>query len=180
MSSTSPSVVGQSPAFATPKRDYTNLLTHLRPAGGVMQRMQLFVDRVWDAFHARGVSWVGFYTIDPQNPQQMLLGPRRDKPACSPIGLHGACGRCLTSARPLVVTDVAHLGAGYIACDPRDRSEVVLPCVIDQGSTWAVLDIDSHEVNAFDVHDALSLSRLLSQMGLTAHMTSDAADVVVV
>lgn len=180
MNRTSPSPANASTTPTVHKRDYANLLAHLRPVGGVMQRMQLVVDRLWDEFHTKGVSWVGFYTIDPQNPEQMLLGPRRDKPACSPIGLHGACGRCLTSSRPLVVTDVEHLGAGYIACDPRDRSEVVLPCVIDQGSAWAVLDIDSHDVNAFDVHDALSLSRLLSQMGLTANMTSDAADVVVV
>ena len=26
------------------------------------------------------------------------------------------------------MTDVAHLDANYIACDPRDRSEAVLPC----------------------------------------------------
>jgi putative methionine-R-sulfoxide reductase with GAF domain len=98
----------------------------------------------------------------------MLLGPRRDKPACSPIGLHGACGRSLLSGRALVVTDVATLGEGYIACDPRDRSEVVLPLLSPDGTAWGVLDADSYQVGAFTRDDAASLSTLVRCAGLCA------------
>ncbi len=142
--------------------------------------MRAVVDTLWDQFHREGVSWVGFYMCDPTNPNQLVLGPRRDKPACSPIELHGACGRCFTTRRPLVVTDVAKLGAGYIACDPRDRSEVVVPAFSPGGSVWCVLDVDSHETDAFDVNDALALMRLLRHVALSAHLEESAEDVVVV
>lgn len=144
------------------------------------QLMTSVCDAVWDEFSGSGVSWVGFYLKDRENPQQLLLGPRRDKPACSPIGLHGACGRCFTSRRALVVHDVASLGDGYIACDPRDKAEVVVPCFEPDGSCWGVLDVDSFDVGAFDIADALCLMRLLRHVGLSAHLEEDIGDVVVV
>ena len=99
---------------------------------------------------------------------ELVLGPRRDKPACSPIGLHGVCGRAYTSRRPLVVSDVAELGENYVACDPRDRSEVVIPLVDDDGTCWAVLDLDSHQLGAFDETDVEGLTAVLRAAGLTA------------
>ena len=36
----------------------------------------------------------------------------------------------------LIVDDVATLGAGYVACDPRDLSEIVVPCFDDDGRAW--------------------------------------------
>ncbi|MBL8759585.1 MAG: GAF domain-containing protein [Phycisphaerae bacterium] len=164
-----------------PGRDYTPLLDRLAglppDPDAAMARV---TDALWDAFHADGLSWVGFYLFSSKRPDELTLGPRRDKPACSPIGMHGACGRAFRSRRPLVVTDVAHLGAGYIACDPRDRSEVVVPVFNPDGSAWGVLDADSHQPNAFDVFDALTLSRLLRHAGLSALSTDDPDDVDVV
>jgi putative methionine-R-sulfoxide reductase with GAF domain len=138
------------------------------PASGAHEdRMQRAVDALWDALHTTGISWIGFYLALPGK-DEMVLGPRRDKPACSPIGLHGACGRSLLSGRALVVTDVAKLGEGYIACDPRDRSEAVLPLLNDDGTAWGVLDADSYQVGAFTRDDAVSLSTLMRRAGLCA------------
>ena len=130
-------------------------------------RMQAFVRATWPGLAPTGVSWLGFYERDPSNPSQMLLAAREPKPACSPIGLHGACGQCLLAARPLVVRDVAELGAGYIACDPRDRSEVVVPCLAAPGHAWGVLDLDSHDLASFSDRDAQELARLLVLAGLS-------------
>lgn len=142
-------------------------------------RMQIVVDEIWDALAPTGVSWVGFYSGDDaaraaaagenrgQPAGQLILGPRRDKPACSPIGLHGACGRCFLSGRPLIVRDVRDLGANYIACDPRDRSEVVVPCRGSDGVCWGVLDLDSHEIGAFDERDVTGLEHLLQAVHLS-------------
>lgn len=133
--------------------------------------MSALVDAVWDAFglSARGpYSWIGFYLAQPGD-SQMILGPRRDKPACSPIGLHGACGRSFTSGRSLVINDVASLGEGYIACDPRDRSEVVVPVFDEHGDPCAVLDGDSFDPAAFTAHDAAGLAQLLAAARLTSH-----------
>ena len=91
----------------------------------------------------------------------MTLAAREPKPACSPIGLHGACGQSFTSAKPLVVKDVAQLGAGYIACDPRDKSELVVPCLDSAGTAWGVIDLDSFDLGSFDDVDALNVANLL-------------------
>jgi putative methionine-R-sulfoxide reductase with GAF domain len=93
----------------------------------------------------------------------MTLGPRRDKPACSPIGLHGVCGTAALSARTVVVRDVRELGSAYIACDPRDLSEIVVPIRGGDGRVVAVLDIDSHSAGAFDGSDQLALERIVGE-----------------
>lgn len=45
----------------------------------------------------------------------------------------------------------------HIACDPRTRSEVVVPIILDDGRLVAVLDIDSEHVAEFDEEDVLAL-----------------------
>lgn len=132
--------------------------------------MQMFVDIAWSALHPAGVSWLGFYF---GGAGEMTLGPRRDKPACSPIGLHGVCGRAYTSRQPQIVADVATLGANYVACDPRDRSEVVIPCFNPDGSCWGVLDLDSHEVGSFGEADVHGLTDMLVAAGLTSRPTKN-------
>lgn len=131
--------------------------------------MQSVVDVLWSALKTAGVSWVGFYIdqLDQPEDRRLVLGPCRDKPACSPIGLHGACGRALTSRSVLVVRDVKDLGDNYIACDPRDRSEVVVPLLKDDGECWGVLDLDSWEAAAFSERDAEGLRLVLTTAGLT-------------
>lgn len=157
-------------------RDYASI--RISSGGDVFARMQRFVDSAWAALGGVGgvgVSWIGFY-LGPGRAMddgrvvgegEMLLGPCRDKPACSPIGLHGACGRAWRERESLIVTDVAHLGAGYVACDPRDRSELVIPLFDEGGACWGVLDADSFDADAFDEHDAQSLRGLLERAGLT-------------
>lgn len=97
----------------------------------------------------------------------MILGPSRDKPACSPIELRGACGMSWEKKRPIIVNDVHNLGEHYIACDPKDRSEIVIPLFNDDGSSYGVLDIDSHDRNAFSDHDLLELRRLLESTAIS-------------
>ncbi|TWT44787.1 Free methionine-R-sulfoxide reductase [Phycisphaerae bacterium RAS1] len=145
-------------------RPYADIAARLTTSGDRASRMQAVVDALWDALHDKGVSWVGFYLHEGAD--ELTLGPRRDKPACSPIGLHGACGKAFLSRQPLVVRDVAELGANYIACDPRDRSEVVIPVFDERGRCWGVLDVDSHEVGAFDERDVQGLRAVLAAAGL--------------
>ena len=135
-------------------------------------RRQAFVELWWHSYRCAGgaaMSWVGFYIDRPGEPEdaRLVLGHRLPKPACSPIGMHGACGQALASARSLVVIDVADLGAGYVACDPRDRSELVVPCLRPDGTAWGVFDVDSHEVGAFADADALLCERCLRAAGLS-------------
>lgn len=137
-------------------------------------RMRAAADLLWDVLSPVGVSWIGFYEIACDGNEHgaepgaaMILGPHRDKPACSPIGLHGACGQSWSGGETLVVTDVARLGEGYVACDPRDLSEVVVPCLGEDGSCWGVLDADSFERGRFDEDDARRLAAFLVVSGLS-------------
>jgi len=115
------------------------------------------------------LSWIGFYLDQPDQAEEtrLILGPRRDKPACSPIGLHGACGKALLTRTPLIVADVRELGAGYIACDPLDQSELVLPCIDSDGSVWGVLDADSYQIGHFDLDYQHNLANALQVSGLS-------------
>lgn len=155
-----------------PPRDYAALRSSAVAISRLPSRelrMEAFAELWWNAFAARGVSWAGFYIDCPHEPdsQRMVLGARRPGPACSPIGIHGACGQSLTTGRTLVVRDVADLGPNYIACDPRDRSELVVPCRSDDGRPWGVFDADSHQVGFFDAEDGTACQELLGLAGLT-------------
>ncbi len=137
--------------------------------------MSRLVDVLWESLSRAGVSWVGFYIDQLGQPddRRLILGARRDKAACSPIGLHGACGQCLVSGRLLVVHDVRELGDRYIACDALDQSEIVLPCVGEDGRVWGVLDLDSHEVGQFTQEYQDHLSLLLIEAGLSVSVSLD-------
>ncbi|MGD8452492.1 MAG: GAF domain-containing protein [Phycisphaerae bacterium] len=148
------------------KRDYERIAAGLSLAGDRQERMQAAVDALWAGLKAASVSWVGFYL--PEGEEGLVLGPRRDKPACSPIGLHGVCGQAYLQRRPIVVRDVRELGESYVACDPRDLAEVVVPLLDEAGDCWAVLDLDSHEVGAFSDADVSGLQTVLRAADLTA------------
>lgn len=146
--------------------------------------MRTVCEALWNAFGEKGYSWCGFYLIDhsggsssdgtprnglstPGTEPVMLLAARRPKPACSPIGLEGMCGRSWKEQRPVVVRDVRTIAdGGYIACDPKDLSEVVVP-LIQGGVCWGVLDVDSYEVSAFDQRDVEGLLDVVVRAGLS-------------
>ncbi len=150
-----------------PSRPYEQLATEVSPSGSPKERMQAVVEVLWRGLNEAGVSWVGFYVDRPREPddERLTLGPCRDRPACSPIGLHGVCGQALRFGRPRVVPDVRELGKGYIACDPNDRSEIVIPLLDEKARCWAVLDMDSHDAGSFDDGDARGLCRVLRAAG---------------
>jgi len=164
------------PATDAPERvrDYDAVVERLlgsELAGAALDiRMQTVVDALWEAFSAEGYSWVGFYLADEaaDDGERLVLGPRRDKPACSPIGLHGVCGQAYASRRTTIVRDVLDLGEAYVACDPRDRSEIVIPIFDPERNPGCigVLDVDSWEIGSFDQRDAEGLARVVQAAGL--------------
>lgn len=149
-------------------RDYQEVVNQLPSSSQQADSMRAVVDTLWDAFCNNGYCWVGFYIDQPGQPDdvRLILGPCRDKPACSPIGLHGVCGQSLMSKQTRIVQDVADLGENYIACDPNDRSEIVIPCFNRDGTCWGVLDVDSQQVGAFNESDERGLLCVLEAAGL--------------
>jgi putative methionine-R-sulfoxide reductase with GAF domain len=124
-------------------------------------RIAVLVDALWAEFgDHRPASWIGFYYLGTD---EMTLGPRRDKPACSPIGLHGVCGQAARSGQSLLVPDVRALGANYIPCDPRDLAELVVPVRDQLGNVVGVLDLDSYAVSAFAEVDRVAIEELVQE-----------------
>ncbi|MGB6976963.1 MAG: GAF domain-containing protein [Gammaproteobacteria bacterium] len=150
------------------KRPYEIIINRVAQASGTREQcMQIVVDALWDNLGNTGVSWVGFYLYEGKS--ELILGPRRNKPACSPIGLHGACGQAFLKKQPLVVSDVKVLGENYVACDPRDQSEIVIPMLDEQNNCWGVLDLDSHDIAAFTEIDVDGLIKMLQAAQLISH-----------
>jgi putative methionine-R-sulfoxide reductase with GAF domain len=149
-------------------RDYQSMASKVRPGALREVTMQAVVEALWSGLRDCGISWVGFYLDQPDQPddRRLVLGPCRDKPACSPIGLHGVCGQALRNRSIRIVKDVRDLGNDYVACDPRDRSEIVIPLFEVSGNCWGVLDLDSWTVGSFNAHDAAGLKRVLAAAGL--------------
>ncbi len=150
-------------------RDYLAIAREVSGVSGpIADRLQPVCDALWSALHAAGVSWLGFYIDHPGQPddRRLVLGPHQNKPACSPIGLHGVCGRSLVSAATQIVSDVTALGPNYVACDPRDRSEIVVPLLDSSSRAWAVLDLDSWDLDAFNHADDSGLRLVLAAAGL--------------
>ena len=130
--------------------------------------MQAVVDAMWEGLSGTGVSWVGFYLDRPGEPDdvRLVLGPHRDQPACSPLAMHGVCGQALRFRMPRIVQDVRELGKDYVACDPRDLSEIFIPMIDRDGQCWGVLDLDSWDINAFDEEDEAGLKLVVTAAGL--------------
>ncbi len=104
--------------------------------------------------------WVGFYRLVEG---QLLVGPYQGTLACQKLKTNtGVCWAGVHQNQPIVVPDV-HQFPGHIACDPKSRSEIVIPVRNEQGLVQAVLDGDSDQPAAFDSIDADYLGQL-SQM----------------
>jgi putative methionine-R-sulfoxide reductase with GAF domain len=158
-------------------RDYVGLMSRhglsaqqprACPPEEYAQRCRAAIDLLWGGVGSQGVSWIGIYEIVKPQMAEMVLTCREPKPACSPIGLHGMCGKGWKEARSVIIKDVATLGENYIACDPKDRSELVIPLIDGQeGRCLGVLDVDSYDTAAFDAEDARGMALVLAALGLT-------------
>lgn len=95
--------------------------------------------------HLKEINWVGFYLAENET---LWLGPFQGLPACTEIAFgKGVCGTAAQTRKVQVVADV-HQFPGHIACDPRSRSEIVLP-LIHNDRVLGVLDVDSANLNRF-------------------------------
>ncbi len=111
-----------------------------------------------------GFLWTGFYLVDPDRPDELVVGPYQGTLGCLRIAFgKGVCGTAAAQRRTQVVADVEAF-PGHIACDSRSRSEIVAPVLDRAGKLIAVLDIDSAESAHFDATDALWLERIVADV----------------
>ena len=104
--------------------------------------------------------WTGFYVVDPDRPEELVVGPYQGTLGCLriPVG-KGVVGACAAKRETLIVPDV-HAFPGHIACDSRSESEIVVPVGGADDARAAVLDVDSTTRDAFDETDRLGLEAI--------------------
>ena len=105
------------------------------------------------------INWLGFYFL---RGDELLLGPFQGAPACVriPVG-RGVCGAAVAGCETRVVADV-HEFPGHIACDPRSRSELVVP-LRAAGRVVGVLDVDSPSRDRFSAEDVQFIEALAAE-----------------
>jgi L-methionine (R)-S-oxide reductase len=108
--------------------------------------------------------WTGFYIVDPDRPDELVVGPYQGTLGCLRIAFgRGVCGAAAATGEVQLVADV-HAFPGHIACDSRSASEIVVPVFDKAGRLIAVFDVDSEAPAAFDETDAHGLVTILSQV----------------
>lgn len=104
--------------------------------------------------------WAGFYEVDPNKPNELVVGPYQGTLGCLRIAFgKGVCGAAAAQQKTILVPDVEAF-PGHIACDGRSRSEIVVPVFDGEGRLAAVLDVDSPDLNAFDADDQAGLETI--------------------
>jgi GAF domain-containing protein len=110
------------------------------------------------------LNWAGVYLLKGG---ELVLGPFQGRPACVRIAVgSGVCGTAVAHGSTQVVPDV-HAFPGHIACDPRSRSEIVVPMRDADGRVVAVLDLDSDRPGTFDDDDRDGLEALVADVAPT-------------
>ena len=105
--------------------------------------------------------WTGFYVVDPDKPDELVVGPYQGTLGCLRIAFgRGVCGTAAATRRTQVVDDVDAF-PGHIACDSRSKSEIVVPVIDADGRLIAVFDVDSEQPAAFDEVDRRGLETIL-------------------
>lgn len=92
--------------------------------------------------------WVGFYIVDPEAEEELVLGPYVGEATDHmriPFG-KGICGQAAETNETFVVQDVSQ-AENYLSCSIHVKSEIVVP-VKKNGEFIAELDIDSHTKDA--------------------------------
>jgi L-methionine (R)-S-oxide reductase len=108
--------------------------------------------------------WTGFYVVDPDKPDELVVGPYQGTLGCLRIAFsRGVCGAAARTGQTQLVADV-HAFDGHIACDSATRSEIVVPVFDKSGALRAVLDVDSTKVNAFDKDDQRALEAICADL----------------
>lgn len=102
--------------------------------------------------------WTGFYRLLNE---RLVVGPYIGTVGCLQIEVgRGVCGIAAAERRTIIVSDVSRF-PGHIACDPRSKSEIVVPVLDANGQLQGVLDVDSDRLDAFDAEDRAGLERIV-------------------
>jgi L-methionine (R)-S-oxide reductase len=123
--------------------------------------------------HSLGFLWTGFYRVVA--PRKLLVGPYQGSLGCLEIDFgRGVCGTAAETRQAVIVEDVL-LHENHITCDPRARSEIVVPVFDGSGELIAVFDVDSDQPGSFSEADKTGLEQILTWFTAPERSTRDYA-----
>src|SRR5215475_4197265 len=136
-------------------QEVVSLSSRLDSIAAAASNAEALMSSIVQLFHQKltRYNWVGFYMLDPKDPNMLVLGPfRGSMTPHTRIPLNqGICGAAASSGKTVVVDDV-NKDSRYLACSLETKSEIVVP-VFAKGKVVGELDIDSHFLAAFGPDD---------------------------
>lgn len=142
------------------QEELRSLISSASSADALMQDICELLNR-----HFLKYNWVGFYMVDKDDPNALVLGPFVG--AMTPhtrIPLNqGICGAAVSTGETVVVDDV-NSDSRYLACSLETKSEIVVPISVD-GKIVGEIDIDSHFPAAFSADDRSLVEYRAAQVG---------------
>jgi len=141
-----------------------NIARLLKQEASTMTGSDAIYRRVVEILHKAfpKYDWTGIYLIDGD---ELVLHNFIGDPSPHeriPIG-KGICGAAVAESKTIIVEDV-QTDARYLACSPRTKSEIVVP-FYSNNKCIGEIDIDSHQINAFHVHDRRYLEKIAHILG---------------
>jgi L-methionine (R)-S-oxide reductase len=129
----------------------SKLLEELSAYAATAPTIEALMRRVVDDLHEKMTryNWVGFYLIDPADPNYLVVGPFAGSftpNARIPLG-KGLCGAAAASGKVVVVDDVTK-DPRYLPGSSMVKSEVVVPIFANK-KVVAELDAESYFANTF-------------------------------
>jgi GAF domain-containing protein len=134
-----------------------------REAPSLAALQQFVVERM--AASLEHYDWVGFYMLDAEKPETLVLGPfvgAATEHVRIPFS-QGICGAAVARGTTIVVDDVT-TDPRYLACSIETRSEIVTP-IRARGRIVGEIDIDSHAAAAFGAEDRAFVERCAEIVG---------------
>jgi L-methionine (R)-S-oxide reductase len=112
------------------------------------------------------VCWVGFYRVDLDNPDELVVGPYQGILGSLRVNWgRGVCGTCAEAGVPVLIPDLRDDQA-LDTCESLPVSEIAMPVYGREGNLCAVLDLDSPDLDAFQDEDCEGLETILDLIRL--------------
>jgi len=135
--------------------EYTSLFAELEKLAASAVSADALMNSIVSLLHEKltRYNWVGFYMIDSNDANMLVLGPfRGNMTPHTRIPLNqGICGAAASRGQTVFVEDVND-DPRYLACSLETKSGIVVP-VFAKGKVVGELDIDSHVHAAFGLDD---------------------------
>ncbi len=150
-----------------PNSEMSGLLAEMRDQAAKAESLAAFQSFIVNAIAQRlpNYSWTGFYMLDPDDPEMLVLGPFVGDPTPHvhiPVS-QGICGAAVALGQTVIVDDV-NSAPRDLSCSIETKSEIVVP-IHAHGRIIGEIDIDSHTRAAFTEVDRVFLEEAAGIVG---------------